>query len=94
MVYERIKQIRELNRMTQTELAKKLGITRSSVNAWEMGLNVPSTQYLVELALLFKVSTDYILGLEKDVKVSIGHLEEDEKEIIFTLLKKFEKCEK
>ena len=51
--------------MTQAELAKKLGITRSSVNAWEMGISVPSTQYIVELALLYNVSTDYLLGQDK-----------------------------
>ena len=33
--------------MTQADVAKKLGITRSSVNAWEMGISVPSTMYLV-----------------------------------------------
>jgi len=89
MIYETIKQLRERNRMTQSELAKTLGITRSSVNAWEMGLNSPSSQYLVELAQLFKVSTDYLLGLESAVKVNIDHLAEDEKEIIFTLVRKF-----
>ena len=62
---ERIKELREKNNMTQSDLARRLGITRSSVNAWEMGISIPSTQYVVELAELFKVSTDYILGLSK-----------------------------
>ena len=61
MVAERIKQLREQSNWTQSELAKQLGITRSSVNAWELGISVPSTQYLVELAALFKVSTDCLL---------------------------------
>ena len=47
MIEERIRDLREKGHMTQTALAKKLGITRSSVNAWEMGISVPSTQYLV-----------------------------------------------
>ena len=90
MICEKIKNLRELNRMTQTDLAKKLGITRSSVNAWEMGISFPSTQYLVELAQLFKVPTDYLLGLERNVMVRVDHLAEDEKEIIFALVRKFE----
>ena len=56
MIADRIKTIRERNNMTQSELAKYLGITRSSVNAWELGISVPSTQYIVELSQLFKVS--------------------------------------
>ena len=55
MVAERISELREQQNMTQAELAKRLGITRSSVNAWEQGISVPSTQYIVELSALFGV---------------------------------------
>ncbi|MDR2686933.1 MAG: helix-turn-helix domain-containing protein [Oscillospiraceae bacterium] len=89
MICETIKFLRERNQMTQSDLAKTLGITRSSVNAWEMGINSPSSQYLVELAQLFKVSTDYLLGIESAAKINIDHLAQDEKEIIFALLRKF-----
>ena len=58
---DRIKKLRQQFGLTQSDLAKKLNITRSSVNAWEMGISIPSTQYIVELAELFKVSTDYNL---------------------------------
>lgn len=44
MVADRIRALREQKELTQTELSKLLGITRSSVNAWEMGISVPSTQ--------------------------------------------------
>ena len=60
MIAERIKFLREQKAYTQTELAKKLGITRSSVNAWEMGISVPSTQYIVEFGNIFSASTDYL----------------------------------
>ena len=66
MIADRIKVLREQQNLTQADLAKQLGITRSSVNAWEMGISVPSTQYLMELAAIFQVSTDYLLGLSKE----------------------------
>ena len=72
--------------MTQTELAKILGITRSSVNAWEMGISVPSTQYIVELAGLFAVSTDFLLGIEKSSTISIAGLTEDDIRIIYGIV--------
>ena len=76
MIADKIKLLRERQGLTQAELAKRLGITRSGVNAWEMGISVPSTQYLVELALLFKVSTDFLLGLSTTSTVSVEGLTE------------------
>ena len=78
MIYDRIKFLRELNNMTQAGLAKQLKITRSSVNAWEMGISVPSTQYIVELALLFHVSTDYLLGIDSSPTIDVSGLTDDD----------------
>lgn len=82
MVAEKIKTLRESNRLTQNDVAKKLGITRSSVNAWEMGISVPSTMYIVELANLFAVSTDYILGLEHKSILDISGLDDESVRIL------------
>lgn len=71
---QKIKLLREKANMTQAELARTLGLSRSSVNAWEMGLSVPSTQYIVELAKTFNISTDYLLGIEDTATISIGGL--------------------
>ena len=59
MVAKRIKALRE-KRMTQSELARQLGITRASVNAWKMNISAPSTQHIVSLVDIFSVSTDQI----------------------------------
>ena len=91
MIGERIKEVREKNGLTQALLAKKLGISRSAVNAWEMGISVPSAQYLIELSRLFKVSTDYILEVECQETLDITFLDEDEKAIIYSLLNYFKK---
>lgn len=78
MIADKIKLLREKQGLTQADLAKKLGITRSSVNAWEMGISVPSTQYIVDLAILFEVSSDYILDIPKTATVNINGLSEKE----------------
>lgn len=91
MIGEQIRQTREKNGLTQSALAKKLGISRSAVNAWELGVSVPSAQYLVELSKLLKVSTDYLLGLNPTEVVDISNLDEEEKRMIYSLLEYFKK---
>ena len=82
MVADKIKHLREQMGITQADLAKKLGITRSSVNAWELGISVPSTQYVVELADIFKVSTDYLLGVKATASVSVEGLSEQDVKLV------------
>ncbi len=86
MIAERIKFLREQNTMTQSGLAKKLGITRSSVNAWEMGISVPSTQYIVELAALFRVSTDYLLGVDSSTSIDLQGLTEQDIQLVYQIV--------
>lgn len=89
MVADRIKQLRVSNNMTQADLAKKLNITRSSVNAWEMGISTPSTAYIVELSQLFKVSTDYLLGLSNNITLDVSTLSNREIQMVYELVQYF-----
>lgn len=89
MIADKIKLLREASHLTQTEFAKNLNITRSSVNAWEMGISVPSTTYLIELALLFHVSTDFLLGLEQNNTIDISTLSEREAVLVYELVDYF-----
>lgn len=86
MVGETIKSLREQKSMTQAMLAKRLCITRSSVNAWEMGISVPSTQSLTELAEIFDVSTDFLLGLNSTSSVNLKGLTEEDRQIVYALI--------
>ena len=85
MIKQVIKARKEQN-ITQSELAKLLGITRSSVNAWEMGISVPSTQYLVELANTFHISTDYILGLDETSTINVSGLSNEDIELLYSII--------
>ena len=84
---DRIRMIRESHDMTQSQLAKELHITRSAVNGWEMGLSVPSTQGIVEMAKLFNISADYLLGMEHGAVLDIDGLNNDEVSILISLVK-------
>ena len=87
MIYDKIKELRERAGYSQAQLAKKLDVTRSSVNAWEMGLSTPTTQYIVALSKLFHVSTDYILGIDSDLSVSMKGYTPEETALLLNLMK-------
>ena len=87
MISDKIKELREAAGYSQSQLAKKLDVTRSSVNAWEMGLSTPTTQYVVELSRLFHVSTDYILGIEPEISLSLRGYSTEEVRLVQDLLK-------
>lgn len=91
MIAEKIKKLRESSGMTQSTLAKKLSVTRSSVNAWEQGISVPSTQLIVELSALFKVSTDYLLCVDNTSSINVSGLNEDDITIVHTLVEHLRK---
>lgn len=83
---DRLKMIRENAGMTQSQLAKSLHLTRSAVNGWEMGLSVPSTQCIVELAKIFNISTDYLLGMEHGAVLDVDGLSNNEVSILMDLV--------
>lgn len=90
MICDTIKELRERAGLSQAALAKKVGVTRSAVNAWEMGLSIPTTQYVAQLAQLFHVSADFMLGLDNTEAIYIGGLSEEEKQILYSLLNYFQ----
>ncbi len=89
MIAERIKTLRETNNLTQSALAKKLNVTRSSVNAWEMGISVPSTSLIVDIARLFHVSTDYLLGIDSTSSLDLSGLNDREVMLVYELVEYF-----
>ena len=94
MISSTIKALRANMGLSQAALAKKLGITRASVNAWEMEISSPTAQYLVEMARLFHTSTDFILGLESEEKIVLRKMTEEEKHLVYNLVEYISKQHK
>lgn len=59
---KRIKELRIQNNMTQSKLANKLGIDRSTLTHYELGMRIPSIDILWEIADIFDVSIDELVG--------------------------------
>ena len=60
---ERIRDIREDADLTQTEVAKELGIRQTVYSRYERGENLMPITHLVTLAKFYGTSADYLLGL-------------------------------
>ena len=61
---ENIRALRRQHRFTQEQLAESLGVTPGAVYKWEAGLSQPELAIIVELADLFQVSMDVLIGYE------------------------------
>ena len=70
-------------------LAKELGVSRSSVNAWEMGISTPSVERIVDRSNYFRVTVDYLLGLDDKVNIDISSLSEEAKAAILKVIEIF-----
>ena len=62
MLGKRIKELRKQNHLTQSELGSKLGVIKQTVSSWENGVSSPNNDTLANIASIFGVTTDYLLG--------------------------------
>ena len=60
----RLKELRKNAGLSQQELAGRLGLAASTMGMYEQGRRTPDYDTLIRLALIFHVTTDYLLGLE------------------------------
>ena len=58
----RLKELRKNKKLSQEQLAKRAGLTKTSINHWENGKCLPNANAIVALARYFGVTTDYLLG--------------------------------
>ena len=61
---ERVKQELKAQGKKQVDLAKELGVQKSTLSEWLNANNEPPMKEIVAIALYLEVSTDYLLGLE------------------------------
>lgn len=62
MIGQTIRDLRKLKKISQSELAKLIGVSQTTITAWETGKAEPSSSAVNSLADYFNVTTDYLLG--------------------------------
>ena len=79
---ERLKSLRLENKMTQTQVADRVGVATSAISSYESGVRLPSYTVLIKLSRLFHVTTDYLLGVKSKEMVDISDLSDDDRAVV------------
>ena len=92
MVYDfglRLKELRKKKKLSQSQVSTRLNITKSSISGYGNNIITPSNDIIVKLALLYGVTTDYLLGLDNNESIVISDLTNNQKEIVRLLVNEF-----
>lgn len=82
----KLKAMRVNKHLSQEQLAKRIGITKSMVSAYETSMRMPSYEVLIKIALFFNVSLDYLLGLKEYDSLNVSGLSERQKTILTDII--------
>ena len=90
-IAKNIKSLREAQKMTQAELAERVGVTGATISTYEVGTRMPSYEVLIALAQVFKVSTDNLLGFSNKHMVDLSKLDVEQRTVIQEMVRQLEK---
>lgn len=90
-VADRIRILRANTGLSMSRFAARLDVKKSTVQSWEDGRAVPSLEKAAAIAQLCKVTTDYIIGLDDQDKISLEKLTEEQKRLIREMITYFDR---
>lgn len=82
----KLKLLRDTQKMSQKQLADRLGVAPNSISAYESGTRFPTYETLIKISAIFHVTCDYLLGLERRNTIDVSCLLEDEKHLIIEMV--------
>ena len=83
---EKLRSLRTEKKLTQKQVADRIGLAISAVSSYESGSRYPSYEALIKLARIFHVSTDYLLGMTDKRNIDVTGLSDDEIEVVSQLV--------
>lgn len=83
---EKLRSLRIEKKLTQKQVADRIGLAISAVSSYESGTRYPSYDVLTKLARIFHVSTDYLLGMTDTRNVDVTGLNDNEIELVSQLV--------
>ena len=88
---KRLKELRIQNNMTQQQVADRIWVSKAMISSYELATRTPSYEVLIKLSKLFGVSTDYLLGVDRERTINISSLNEKQIRLIVDLIEEMTK---
>lgn len=85
----RIRELREKHKMSQSQLGNRVERSKSVISSYENNIKIPPLPILTQFAVIFNVSLDYLVGIDKNEMVSVEGLTEQQKALVNTLVFEF-----
>ena len=88
---KKLKSLRTAQKLTQQQLADRIGVAKSVVSYYESGDRYPSYDVLIKIATLFHTTTDYLLDISKDNVIDVTGLSSEDIAIVRTVAEALKK---
>ena len=82
----RLRELRRRKKMTQAQVAKRLNLSKTAISGYENNTKTPSVDVLIQLSILYGVTTDYLLGLDNREMLYVGELGGRQRELLEMLV--------
>jgi len=82
----RLAELRKTRKLSQADIAKKLGVNKATISAYERNTTMPSVETLKSLAVIYNSSIDYMLGFSNRTHLFIDDLSPNQQEFMLDML--------
>lgn len=82
----KLKTLRTSQKLTQQQLADRIGVAKSVVSYYESGDRYPSYDVLIKIARIFHTTTDYLLDISKDNIIDVTGLSAEDIAVVRTVV--------
>lgn len=82
----RLRKLREAKHLSQSDVASRLNVSRSTVSGYESNTTTPSLEQFTRLAILYNTSLDYMMGLDNRVCFYLDGLSENQQQTILDVV--------
>lgn len=79
---EKLKTLRTSQKLTQQQLAERIGVAKSVVSYYESGDRYPSYDVLGKIARIFHTTTDYLLDVSKECVIDVTGLSDEDISVV------------
>lgn len=82
----RLRELREAKHLSQTNVASRLNVSRSTISGYESNTTTPSLEQFTRLAVLYNTSLDYMMRLDNRTCFYLDGLSENQKQTILDIV--------